>query len=457
MNIRPQLEDIRSLLMNGRLDEARASLKRLKPSGAAESRWHAHYQALLAFYGGDMAGAKQIAESALAQFGDNVNLIRDLAVFNYHLSEMSAFRAGMNRLEILLSEKEKELSQESLLEGELFLGKLMEEEARLAPAALFYDRALIRAQTDLQRIRVLTQKARWQALYEPGNELSNHYRELISCPLESITRDNQVELQHALMMIELRLVGSDHAWSRIERLGEEILELDRRLLIFDFVEGALALDLTFNPKVLKKISEIKELSPYESFLWRTLKEELEYPAKIQELDALASKLSWSSYLRLLSLTANREKEATVRQELNRKIQLIVRGLDARSQALWNQRLKQALQTPEIRLELSVRTRTISHQGKTVDLSKKKIALQLLEGLMRKESLGVEEAIELLWQSSFSPEHYHRLRMSSHRLNTLVHEITGLGKIIEVDSQTVRLRPEVKLKCADAALDAEFLV
>ncbi len=60
---------------------------------------------------------------------------------------------------------------------------------------------------------------------------------------------------------------------------------------------------------------------------------------------------------------------------------------------------------------------------------------------------MDEAIKLLWQTEFSPEHYHRLRMSVHRLNTLIHETTGFGKVVEVDSQTVRLRPEVRLRAA----------
>ncbi len=41
-------------------------------------------------------------------------------------------------------------------------------------------------------------------------------------------------------------------------------------------------------------------------------------------------------------------------------------------------------------------------------------------------------------------------MGIHRLNTLINKVTGLGKIIEVDSQTVRLRPEVKIRRAEEA-------
>jgi DNA-binding response OmpR family regulator len=149
----------------------------------------------------------------------------------------------------------------------------------------------------------------------------------------------------------------------------------------------------------------------------------------------------------LCIAANLEQNSGVRQELHRKIQLIIRALDPRSQELWTNRLKQALQTQEIRIDFSARNRSVNIQGKILDLSKKKIGLQLLEKLVSKPSLTVDEAIQLLWQSEFSPEHYHRLRMSVHRLNTLIHETAGFGKVVEVDSQNVRLRPEVRLRQA----------
>jgi hypothetical protein len=171
---------------------------------------------------------------------------------------------------------------------------------------------------------------------------------------------------------------------------------------------------------------------------------------VHELALLAPQLPWASYLRLLCLAANLESNSSTRSELNRKIQLIIGSLDPKSQSLWNQRLKQALQSPEIRMEYSARNRSVAIQGRAVDLSKKKMGLQLLEGLAQKPELTVDEAITLLWQSSFSPEHYHRLRMGIHRLNTLINKVTGLGKIIEVDSQTVRLRPEVKIRRAEEA-------
>lgn len=456
MNVKTLLQDVNQCLLNGRLDEAEAALLDIEAISLTEQRMKAHFQAILVFHRGRIPEAQSLLLRALEEFGSNVNLLRDLVVCQYHANDMVAFRSNLNRLEILLLEQESNLEPRTLLECELMLGKFLEEEARLAPALLFYDRALSRAHTLPHRYRVLIQKARWEALYEPSSALSLLYRELISVPLETLTQDLKVELQHSLMLIELRLIGADHAWQRIEELGESLSNMDRRLLVFDFVEGSLSQDLELNDSAIKAVTEFDNLDPYETYLSGVVRESFSRPQRLKELTSLASRLPWSSYLRLLCLTANLESQPSIRQELNLKIQLIIQSLDPRTQALWNQRLKQALQAPEIKMDLSLRERTVVVQNRTIDLSKKKIALQLLSGLVGKSALSVDAAIHLLWQSSFSPEHYHRLRMSTHRLNSLVHEITGLGKIIEVDSQTVRLRPQVRLKLVDPVNETKSL-
>lgn len=449
-----RLDLTHKFLLEGRLNEAEALLNDISsaPIGdLAHRRRQAHYQALLLFYRGHIEPARDLMQKALREFGDNVNLQRDLIVCLYHLQDMGAVRDGLNKLELDLVEHEDRLSTRSLFECELMLGKFWEEEARLAPAILFYEKAQRRAETAEEKLRGLIQKARWLALYEPRSELSHLYRELISAPAQNLPQDLQIELQHSLMLIELRLVGSDHAWQRVARQLPIMGLLDQRLMVFDFIEGVLAQDLNMHPEAIERANEFRELDPYEELLKTLLHRPAETFEQIQKMSNLPARLSWSSYLRLLCLVANAESSSPVKRELHRKIQLIVGGLDARSQELWGQRLKQALNAATIKIELSMHARKITVQGKTVDLSKKKIGLQLLNGLIGKSQLTVDEAIQLLWQCDFTPEHYHRLRMGAHRLNALIHEHAGLGKILEVDSQMVRLRPEVNLRAPDDVL------
>lgn len=452
MTLRETLKSANTKILNGQLEDVSRLLSTLSPVTDADHRMMSHYQALLEMERGQYATAKTKMQAALDTYGENVNLLRDLIVCQYHLQDMLGFRSNLARMEEILDEKQDVLEHDSLVACELMVGKLLEEDARLAPALKFYDRAIGRAQKTPHRLRALIQKARWLALYEPTQDLSLYYRELISVPADSTTSDLRIELEHSLMLIELRLIGSDHAWQRIERLGGKIAAIDQRLLIFDFIEGVFSQDGELSPYVIRKVSEFDDLDPYEAFLRKMVKGSLEPASLIHDLTLLATQLPWSSYLRLICLAANRDPSLSVRQELHRKIQLIVFALDPVSQVLWGRRLKQAMSSPEVKIEFSNRMRSISVAGKSVDLSKKKIGMQLLEGLLTKSTMTVDEAIHLLWQSPFSPEHYHRLRMSVHRLNTLVNEGTGIGKIVEVDSQNVRLRPEVRLRQADEVFD-----
>lgn len=459
MNMKEQLAAANQLILNGRLDEASVVLTAMKPNEDFEARTKAHFEAIVEFRRGNISGAFQMMQVALEMFGDNVNLLRDIISCQYHLQDMQGFRDNLAKLETQLVEFESRLSPQSLIECELMAGKFLEEEARLAPASQFYDRALRRSDKPTHRLRALIQKARWQALFEPLPVLSTHYRELISVSLDQISADLRVELEHSLMLLELRLIGADHAWQRVQRmLDSGVDEIDQRLLVFDYIEGCLTQEFEIAPSVLEKVSEFKDLDPFESFLKTIVKESLEQQALLHRLATLAPKLPWASHLRLLCISANLEQNAGVRQELHRKIQLIIRALDPRSQELWTNRLKQALQTQEIRIDFSARTRSVNIQGKILDLSKKKIGLQLLEKLVLKPVITVDEAIQHLWQSEFSPEHYHRLRMSVHRLNTLIHETAGFGKVVEVDSQNVRLRPEVRLRQApsDELIFSDFV-
>jgi len=443
-----ELNAINELIMNWRLSEAEVALNRLKPKAKADRRYTQHLKAILKFHTGDIRAARTMLEGAIEDFGANVNLFRDLMVCSYHLQDTSSFREQMNQLEKLLVECEPQLSNRSLVQCEIVIGKFMELEARLAPARMFYERAFQRSEDPQVKLRAQFQLARWLAIYQPGAELSAHYRDLIGISPSKISHDLGMELIHTLMAMELRLVGYEHARLRVEHLPANCSPLDRRLMTFDLLEGCLMLDYPIEPSVLEKLEQFQDLDPYEQLLSQLVKGELDALQRRDQLTRLATEFPWASYLRLLCYCANHEPQSTARAELNRKIQLIVLSLDPPSQILWNNRLKFSLQTPEIRVDLCSRTRSLSVHGKSVDLSKKKIGLQLLEKLQEQPTISVDQAIENLWQSTFSPEHYHRLRMSVHRLNTLIHETTGIGKLIEVDSQNVRLRPEIKLTTTD---------
>lgn len=454
-----EIQGISTLILNGDLKSAQDKVDALKPQSEVEQRIRGHFKGVILNRTGRFAESVQTLTATMEAYGENVNLLRDLMVGQYHLQDMSGFRMNLAKLERNLRTHENELSDTTLLSCEILTGKFLEEEGRLAQAMEYFERAnrrSLKSANLAHRVRTLVQKARWYGLYQPNTDLSVFYRDLISLNLAEITRDLRVEVEHSLMLIELRVIGADHAWHRVLNNREAMDEIDRRLLCFDFIEGCLTQDLPLPKSVFEIINQFESLDPFEDYLKSLIEEKLEPEIKIQKLTSLASQLPWASYMRLLCVTANRETNPRTRQEISRKIRLIVESLDLKSQALWKSRLKEGLDNNEIKVDYLVRRRSIAVQGRSIDLSKKKISLQLLEGLAKNSALSIDEAIELLWESTFTPEHYHRLRMGVHRLNVLVHKATGLGKIIEVDSQSVRLRPEVKLRRHEESVEAQLL-
>ncbi|MGZ3723641.1 MAG: hypothetical protein ACXVA9_11950, partial [Bdellovibrionales bacterium] len=109
MSLRAEIDRINLMILDGKLDEADRDLEKLRPFADFERRMQAHYQAIVLFHRGRITEAKVCMESALAKYGENVNLLRDLLVCQYSLQDMMGFRQGLTRLENLLIEKQHEL------------------------------------------------------------------------------------------------------------------------------------------------------------------------------------------------------------------------------------------------------------------------------------------------------------------------------------------------------------
>ena len=114
MNLESHFKLINGLIYNGKLDEARQTLKSVLATTNAERRTKGHLLATVTFREGNIPKAYEEMLTVLDQYGENVNLMRDILVCQYHMQDMQGFRSGLNRLEILLLENEHQLSVRSL-------------------------------------------------------------------------------------------------------------------------------------------------------------------------------------------------------------------------------------------------------------------------------------------------------------------------------------------------------
>lgn len=443
---------IQQLIASGQLDQASKLLESLHPQTAVEKRMSGHFRGIILNRQGRAQEARATLEQTLMLHGENIRLLRDLAVIYHEMHEMHMFRATQSRLEFTLQEHWAKLSFISRFNVQMMLAKFREEDGRVAVALHNYRQLLDLSDRDQRkgsRELVLAQLLRALALYKPTESLHAFYSELITLSAGEYTQEVNFEVAHSLMLAEMVMVGPEHAWIRVSQVLEnpKAIEADKRLFYFDFLEGCLANGYTIPLAAHQAADRFQKNDLYEEQL-RTLAFKGVGQVSLQELVQLASRLCWSSYVRILCVVANLQTDELQRLELQKKVLILIGSLDEESQILWKRRLKDVFHQSETRLEFSALRRSLYFSGNSLDLSRKKGMLQLLEHLAQSPRISVDEAIRKLWNSDFSPDHYHRLRMMVHRLNRLVHDFTTLGKIIEVDSESVRLRPGVQISAQE---------
>ena len=103
MTFSDRIDQINLLILNHQLSEADEALGFLAPETLTEKRIHAHFKAICTFRRGEIIRAKSQMEAAITQFGENVNVLRDLLVCQYHLQDMMGFRANLTKLETVLN------------------------------------------------------------------------------------------------------------------------------------------------------------------------------------------------------------------------------------------------------------------------------------------------------------------------------------------------------------------
>ena len=127
-------------------------------------------------------------------------------------------------------------------------------------------------------------------------------------------------------------------------------------------------------------------------------------------------------------------------ELKNKLHLLLSSIDPDSRHSWTLRLASYLKTSQKRVFYDEKSRSLKYENKAVDLSRKRGMLLFIEALAKNPNSSIEGMIQLIWESDFSPDHFHRLRMTAHRMNKVIYDLTSVEKAIEVSSDRVRVKP-----------------
>ena len=407
-----RVHKVKQYLQRGEFSLAEASLTRLNPVSKSQMRTHAHYLGRVYLYRGDFTEALSLFLQAERRFGPNINLTVDIANCRYRLGHNHAWEQRVVLLEKTLR-GEHLLCEESSLYAQLSLAKFKEELGEISEALKIYLRLRDqhRDKTSLPYFSLLAQLLRVLSLGQDQPLLAETYRELIHVKELHPQLYLDIEIQHALMLAEVRQIGPNAALARMESQFQrlDIDQSDRRLILFDLLDEFLLRRLDITP-LLERAQKhsLSHLDPYEATLLRLADNEV---LSSQDWIQLPRQVSTGCYLRLLSLSLNSE----CNPELTHRWHLLMGALSPASAQAWSGRLAQSQSqnrfifnshTGELRLP--------SH--KSVSFKRRKALSHLLRILSRSNRIPVETAIQELWGTGYSPSHFERLRISAHRLN-----------------------------------------
>lgn len=405
-----------------------------------------HYQAMAYIYLGAPNKAKQFYLKAL-EFGENISLQRDLACCYYLLDEIDEWRQSYQFLEATLHRSDIAIQDIQTWRAQLILGKFYEEEGLIHKAREYYQEtwkaALIANNTTIVQ-QALPQLLRVLALFTNSDEISSLYAQLVDIDTSKISPDLTIEMEHSLMLAELYLIGPNHAWTRVQAAFTEPYwsEEDRRLILFDFAEEVLMRKETLPMELTSFISSDWSLSAHEEQILRFIQNPNE--VKIHWLNRLAPRLSAACRLRGLFLFLASQDSGDLQKEVHRKIQLLLGVLPVEARGYWLHKVEPYYEKTDLTITVDPKMKKLTYQNKELDLSRKKGMLQIMSELGGEPSLSVDALIEHLWSTDYSPEHFHRLRMTIHRLNNLLFDLTSIQKVVEFDSEKVKIHPSINI-------------
>ena len=383
------------------------------------------------------------------QKGENIRILRDLTYLYYSTGKIAEGKQTLQLLKERLDLHREKLSLSTLSHSEILVAKTYEEDGFIFSALEIYERIYREVKSNMSHdlfYICLPQMLRLKAHFGLSHDLGMIYTELLTLRPALIPTSAKIEIQHSLMLAEMALVGPEHAWARVELAFHtaNIPQSDLRLIFYDFVEEQLARNMKLPAAAEAMSRQLTGLDLYEQELHKLAFVGVG-TGDIARLHQLAGEMSWACYMRLLSLYALHFSQTPMEPELRNKMNLLLLSVEPSSRVFWLNRSRPLAQREITRIHFDRTARRLNYGGRSVDLAKKRSVVALIETLLAHSRLPIESVLQEVWKTDYSPESYHRLRMTVHRLNQVIFQLTAIPKAIEVSADSVSLRSTFEIQ------------
>lgn len=438
------------LAERGQHKKALTLIQNFQPQSNVEGRILAHSEAEILMLLGRMSDALGLLLQAKETYGEHIALLTDIAICYYSLNDFKNWKLAFEDLKASYETHKDFLIFERRAMAELNLAKFYEEDGEVSIAASMY-LSLMRKMEERQDIarfyRVMSQAIRVMSSFRMSANLASTYQRMMSIGQATINLHASIDVQHALLLSELTLMGPQNAAARLLALlrTDSISVYDKKLIYFDFLEECLVQGFSISNKLIPFLSLFKELNGFEKEIFKIVIKKDE-TVNFENLIELSQNMPLSSYIRILGAYLTKTKDAAVATELRNQMRIITSSLSQDSQNLWLARYKNQLApASKTVLIFDAIKKTLLFENKIEDLSRRPAFVVLIDLLSQKREVETEKAIACIWNASFDQAFYRSLRMTVHRLNKTVFGLTGIPKVLEINKQIISLNGDIAFR------------
>lgn len=430
------LSYLRKLLDEQAYEDASCILNSFTPANKTEQRIKAHFWGKILFHQEKFEQASYVFRKAIDDFGEHVGLLSDLLCCHYVSGDYFSWSKNVDRLAEELEKASAKLSTDSLIRTMLLLAKSREEQGLVADALQIYEEMLKKTSEDDFLPLVLAQLVRIKSFWGIKKDLPDNYNKLILINEKFFLNHTNVEVQHALILAEMELFGVEEGSSRLGNLltdENNLCDADKRLLIYDYLECNLRLKGVIPEFVSEYASQITFRDDFEDIIHRLTFDGTKSISR-GELSELSSKVPPTCFIRVMIYLGELNNI-----EIQRKLLFLLDSLEHKSRKVWTQRFRSLIESSDTRNKLATydsNSKIITFGDQVLNLSRKKMMWGVLEHLLDKGECPIEEFVEKIWQVSYNPSYYHRLRVLVKRLNDLLKRPIGVNDIIAVTAEKI---------------------
>lgn len=386
--------------------------------------------------------------NALHQYGPHVGLLSDLAACYYMTGQIENFRMIRTRIETEIAECSVLLGPLSYAKTLIFLGKLHEQDASISSALQFYELASRIESLDTAQIKLQAQNQilRLQSFLGNSKSLSQIY--YFSQKIQSESQWMRTEIQHGLILAEIQLFSSDLAVERTKRFlrEKECLPSDRRLIVYDLIEGLLRKKQDVNAVLqFMSIEDRSQCDNYEAQILH-FAQDLNYRLSVEDLQSLIPQLSLLDYLKIVNLNLQRYSCDSIKNTIIQHTLFLLEDLDTKSKKSLIEALNLKLLTSQkMTLHYDCQSGVLRFETQNLQIKSRSFAERCLNLFARRTELGIEELNQFLFEMSSAIDIYDRTRVAFGRLNKELNRKFLIESLFIFTKDQILLNPKYEIK------------